>query len=142
MAASTSTGVSDTSRSVQLLIILAVVIALFVWIQRSTELFALSWRNGELRLVRGRIPPMLRGDLAQALTQMRVERCTVTAQREAQGARLSASGIDDFAAQRLRNIFQLYPVAQLRAAQSPAHGRLLRWLGLSSLVWLFGRRDD
>ncbi|MDP1823726.1 MAG: DUF3634 family protein [Archangium sp.] len=126
----------------QLLIILGVALALFLWFQRSTELFSLSWRNGELRLVRGRIPPMLRGDLAQALTQMKVERCTVTARREAQGARLSASGIDDFAAQRLRNIFQLYPVAQLRAAPAPAHGRLLRWFGLASLVWFFGRRDD
>lgn len=126
----------------QLLIILALVVALFVWIQRSTELFSLSWRNGELRLVRGRVPPMLRADLAQALSQMKVERCHVTARREAQGARLSASGIDDFSAQRLRNIFQLYPVAQLRAAQAPAHGRWLRWVGLSSLVWLLGRRDD
>mgnify|MGYP001582853367 CR=1 FL=1 len=126
----------------QLLIILALVVALFVWIQRSTELFSLSWRKGELRLVRGSIPPMLRADLAEALTQMRVERCEVTARKEEQRARLSTSGLDDFSAQRLRNIFQLYPVAQLRAAQAPAHGRLLRWVGLSSLVWLLGRRDD
>jgi hypothetical protein len=86
---------------------------------------------------------MLRSDLAQALSQMKVTRCTITASKEVQGARLSVSGIDDFAAQRLRNIFQLYPVSQLRAAaMAPEHGRLLRWVGVSSLVWLFGRRWD
>ena len=126
----------------QLVLVAAVALGLFLWFQRSTELFSLSWRNGELRLVRGRIPPMLRGDLADALKQMRIERCDLVARKEEQGARLSGGGIDDFSLQRLRNIFQLYPVAQLRAATAPAHGRLLRWLGLSSLVWLFGRRDD
>jgi hypothetical protein len=127
---------------VQLLLVAAVALGLFLWFQRTRELFSLSWRTGELRLVRGSIPPMLRSDLADALKQMRVERCNLTARKEEQGARLSASGIDDFSLQRLRNIFQLYPVAQLRAATAPAHGKLLRWLGLSSLVWLLGRRDD
>lgn len=126
----------------QLLLVAAVALGLFLWFQRTRELFSLSWRTGELRLVRGSIPPMLRSDLADALKQMRVERCNLTARKEEQGARLSASGIDDFSLQRLRNIFQLYPVAQLRAATAPAHGKLLRWLGLSSLVWLLGRRDD
>lgn len=85
---------------------------------------------------------MLRADLAQALSQMRVERCNVIARKEERGARLSASGIDDFSAQRLRNIFQLYPLSQLRAATAPKHGKLLRWVGFSSLVWLLGRRED
>lgn len=125
----------------EIVLVIAVALGLFVWFQRTTELFTLSWRNGELRLVRGCIPPMLRSDLAQALTQMRVARCHLTARKEDQGARLSGN-LDDFSLQRLRNIFQLYPVAQLRAATAPAHGRLLRWLGLASLVWLFGRRDD
>lgn len=116
-------------------------LALFFWLQRSAELFTLSWRQGELRLVRGRIPPMLKADLAQALTQMGVQRCTVTARKEAQGARLSAN-LDDFTAQRLRNIFQLYPLSQLRSAPAPSHNRLLRLLGFSSLVWLLGRRDE
>jgi hypothetical protein len=127
---------------VQLVFVIAVALVLFLWFQRTTELFALSWRNGELRLVRGRIPPMLRSDLAEALTQMRIGRCNVVARKEDQGARLTATGVDDFSLQRLRNIFQLYPVAQLRAATAPAHGRLLRFLGFGALVWLFGRRDD
>ena len=84
---------------------------------------------------------MLRADLAEALSQMKIDRCTVTARKEERGARLSVSGMDDFSAQRLRNIFQLYPMSQLRvASMAPEHGRLLRWVGLSSLVWIFGRR--
>ncbi|MDP2274359.1 MAG: DUF3634 family protein [Archangium sp.] len=123
-------------------LVVVVALGLFFWLQRSAELFSLSWRNGELRLVRGRIPAMLKGDLAEALTQMRIARCNVTARKEERGARLLVSGMDDFAAQRLRNIFQLYPMSQLRAANAPQHGRLLRWVGFSSLVWLFGRRED
>lgn len=128
--------------AVQILFIVGVAVALFLWFQRSTELFSLSWRSGELRLVRGRLPPMLRADFTQALTQMRVERCDLTAHKAEHGARLSSSGTDDFSTQRLRNIFQLYPVSQLRAATAPQHNRLLRFLGLSSLLWLFGRRDN
>jgi hypothetical protein len=125
------------------LLILAVVAGILLWLHRQAELFSLSWRDGELRLVRGRIPPMLKGDLAEALSQMKIARCTVTARKEERGARLSVSGMDDFSAQRLRNIFQLYPQSQLRvAAMAPEHGRLLRWLGFSSLVWIFGRRWD
>ena len=43
---------------------------------------------------------------------MRVARCDVTARREERGARISGSGLDDFSMQRLRNIFQLYPLAE------------------------------
>lgn len=124
-----------------LLLLALAALALLFWLQRSAELFTLSWRRNELRLVRGRIPPMLKADLAQALTQMRVQRCTVTARKEEQGARLSAN-LDDFTAQRLRNIFQLYPLSQLRSAPAPSHNRLLRFLGFSSLVWLLGRSDE
>jgi hypothetical protein len=125
------------------LLLLALVAGILLWLHRQSELFFLSWRNGELRLVRGRIPPMLKADLAEALSQMKVARCTVTARKEEGGARLSISGMDDFSAQRLRNIFQLYPMSQLRvAAMAPEHGRLLRWVGFSSLVWIFGRRWD
>jgi hypothetical protein len=126
----------------QLVLVIAVALGLFVWFQRSTELFVLSWRKGELRLVRGRVPGMLRGDLAEALRQMKIERCDIVARKEDHRARLSVSGMNDFTAQRLRNIFQLYPISQLRAATAPAHGRLLRWVGLASLVWLFGRSEE
>jgi|APLak6261683265_1056151.scaffolds.fasta_scaffold10206_2 hypothetical protein len=120
------------------------VIGLVVWlvVERSGELFCLSWRNGELRLVRGAIPPALKRDLADALTRMKVASATVRAKKEAQGARLTASGVDDFGEQRLRNIFQIYPVATLRAAPRPEANRFLRFFGFGALIWFFGRRDD
>jgi len=127
---------------VGLLLVTAVAVALWVWLERSAELFCLSWRSGELRLVRGRVPPALRRDLADALTHMRVTRCTIVARRAERGARLTASGLDDFAEQRLRNIFQIYPLSQLRAARAPEHGRFVRWLGFSWLVWALNRRED
>ena len=130
-------------RGVPLLLLALIVVGLFFWLHRQSELFARSWRSGELRLVRGRIPPMLKSDFAEALTQMKGTRCSITASKTERGARISVGGLDDFSAQRLRNIFQLYPMSQLRAASmAPEHGRLLRWVGVSSLVWLFGRRWD
>lgn len=124
------------------LVVGAGVLVVWLVLERGNELFCLSWRDGELRLVRGRIPPALKRDLGDALAHMKVKSCTVKAKREANGARLTASGLDDFALQRLRNNFMLYPVAQLRAAKAPEQNRLLRLLGFTSLVWLFGRRDD
>lgn len=123
-------------------IVAVLAVLLIVWLDRSAELFCLSWRAGELRLVRGRVPPALRRDLADALAHMRLERCTIVARRAEQGARLTASGVDDFAEQRLRNIFQIYPLSQLRAAKAPEHGRFVRWLGFSWLVWALSRREE
>ena len=40
-------------RGVPLVLLALVALGLFVWLQRQSELFALSWRNDELRLVRG-----------------------------------------------------------------------------------------
>ena len=125
-----------------LAVILIVGVVLWLIIDRSTELFCLSWRGGELRLVRGAIPPALKRDLAEALAHMKVPRATVKAKKTDARARLTASGVDDFAEQRLRNIFQIYPVSQLRAAVRPTQNRLLHLLGFASLVWLFGRRED
>lgn len=127
---------------VGLLILAILAVVVFVWLDRSAELFCLSWRQGELRLVRGRVPPALRRDLADALAHMRITGCTVVARRAEQGARLTARGVDEFAEQRLRNIFQIYPLSQLRAAKTPDHGRFVRWLGVSWLVWALNRRED
>lgn len=124
------------------LVLVIVFVVAWVIIDRGTELFVLSWRKGELRLVRGAIPAALKHDLADALSRMKVSACTVKAKREERGARLTASGIDDFSEQRLRNIFQIYPVATLRAAKKPEANRFLRFFGFASLLWLFGRRDD
>ena len=123
-------------------VIAVVAVALWVFFERTNELFCLSWRGGQLRLVRGCIPPALKRDLGEALAHMKIERSTVRAKRDERGARLVASGVDDFAEQRLRNILQIYPISQLRSATAPAQNRIWRLFGFASLLWLFGRADD
>ena len=125
-------------------LLLFAVAALVVWMvwERHAELFVLSWRHGELRLVRGQLPGGLRMAIGEALTQMRIEQTTVRAVRVERGARLTASGLDDFCLQRLRNLFSLYPVSRLRDGTVPTRNRLLRFIGVTSLLWAFGRRDD
>lgn len=57
------------------------------------------------------------------------------------GGQLYASGdIDDFMEQRLRNIFRMYPVSQLRAAPKIGRPTLGQVLGIAWLAWLFERR--
>ncbi len=116
--------------------------ALWLLVERGRELFCLSWRGGEMRLVRGRVPVSLRHDFADALTHLKAERATIWVRRDEAGARLTASGVDEFGEQRLRNILQVYPTSRLAAAPVPAHNALWRLLGVGALVWLFGHRDD
>lgn len=118
--------------------------ALVVWlfVSRSNELFVLSFRDGEARLVRGAVATGLRVDLADALRHMKVQRATVRVTKTPQGARLTASGVDEFGEQRLRNILQLFPAARLRATDAPTQNRLLRLFGFSALLWLLGSRDE
>jgi hypothetical protein len=121
-----------------------VAVALVAWlvISRSNELFVLSFRDGEVRLVRGAVATGLRTDLRDALQHMKVKRATVRVTKTPQGARLTASGVDEFGEQRLRNILQLFPAARLRSTQAPSQNRLLRLFGFSALVWLLGSRDE
>lgn len=133
---------------------LIAVAALIAWLvlERSNELFVLSWRggsvdgrepgsNGEMRLVRGSVPGRLRIDLADALKSMKVKSTKLRVTKTPQGATITASGLDDFHVQRLRNILRLFPLSQLRSSTAPTQNRLLRVFGFSSLVWLFGSRD-
>jgi hypothetical protein len=123
-------------------VIAVAAVGLWIFFERLNELFCLSWRGGQLRLVRGRIPPALKRDLGEALAHMKIERCTIRARKDEGGVRLAASGVDDFAEQRLRNILQIYPISQLRSATAPAQNRVWRLFGFASLLWLFGRADD
>lgn len=125
-----------------LLAVTAAVAVGFWWLARSQELFVLSIRDGRGRLVRGRIPGVLQSDLVEAAAQMRVKRCTVIARRDEPRARLVVRGMTDFEAQRLRNVFQLYPMSALRSAPTPEKGAVLRWLGIAWLVWLFDRSAE
>ena len=119
----------------------AAFVAAWVALERSNELFVLSWRDGEMRLVRGVVPGRLRFELGDALKRMKVKSTRLRVAKSEGGARLTASGLDDFTTQRLRNIVRLFPLSQLRSGTAPAQNKLLRVFGFTALLWLFGSRD-
>src|SRR5689334_3288649 len=97
--------------------IAAVALAAWLWSERKRELFFLSFRDGKLLVVRGRVPQALLNDFSDALRRQQVTRASIKAVRRPTGAQLSVGGeIDDFQAQRLRNLFRVYPVSNLSAA--------------------------
>ncbi|MDF3069229.1 MAG: hypothetical protein K0R38_4830 [Polyangiaceae bacterium] len=87
---------------------------MFWWLlTRSRELFRITVRDGKQRLTRGYAPVALLNDFGSAVR--RVKRGTIRAYRSGDSARLTFSGdIDADAAQRLRNMLSLYPIARLR----------------------------
>lgn len=81
---------------------------------RSQELFRIQIRDGRPTVTRGYVPVGLLNDFGAAVRG--VENGQISAHKAQGGARLSfGGGVDAGAAQRLRNIFGLYPVARLRA---------------------------
>lgn len=81
---------------------------------RSQELFRISIHDGKQTVTRGYVPVGLLNDFGAALRG--VTRGEVRAHKGQGGARISFAGaIDAGVAQRLRNIFGMYPVARLRA---------------------------
>src|SRR5579864_6259163 len=92
------------------------VLAFLWWARRSRELFLVSWRDGRALVVRGRVPGPLLGDFKDALARAQVTRATLVALKEDSGAQLFARGVDEWTEQRLRNIFRVYPLSNLRAA--------------------------
>lgn len=110
-----------------------------LWIARARELFLLSVRDGQVLVVRGRIPPGLLRDFRDVLSRAGVRRATVRAARSEGSARLSTSGVDANTDQRLRNVFGTYPISRLATApgiSNPTFGQLL---GIAWLAWLFER---
>jgi len=97
------------------IVILALLgIGLYVWYTRSKELFFIFVRDGKQTVVRGYAPTGLLNNFGDALAN--VSQGEIHAHRSANGARLSfRGGIDSPTAQRLRNIFGLYPMSKLTA---------------------------
>ena len=72
-----------------------------------------------------------------------VARATIRAVRGNHGARLLCGGaIDEGRAQRLRNVFGIYPIARLQAAAPIRQPTLGQWLGIAWLAWLLDRSRD
>jgi hypothetical protein len=124
-----------------LLLVAVIVIGVVAWATRASELFCLSVRNGRVLVVRGRIPGGLLSDIRDVVGKPSVARATIRAVKQEHGARLVVSGgIDEGRAQRLRNIFRLYPVSNLRAAPVIEKPTLGQVLGIAWLAWLLDRR--
>jgi hypothetical protein len=102
------------------LAIVAVGVALFLWLRRSRRAFALEVRDGIVVHVAGWLPGAMLADYRSALRA--VTRGTVEGHLEEGGLRVTGSGdVDEFTLQRLRNIARLYPLAGLRASRAPEH---------------------
>lgn len=97
------------------LIVLGLVLVVgYLLFNRSQELFRIEIRGGKQTVTRGYVPVGLLNDFGAAVRG--IKRGEVRAHKAPGGARLSFAGdVDVGAAQRLRNIFGLYPVARLRA---------------------------
>ena len=121
-------------------VLILLVVVFFWWMSRGAELFCLSVRDGRVLLVRGRVPPALLGELRDVVARPPVRSATLRAVREERGARLIVSGdIDDGRAQRLRNVFGLYPIAKLRTAPRSSDRTFGQVLGIAWLAWLLDR---
>jgi hypothetical protein len=123
-----------------LLLIGLIAFALYTWLSRSSELFCLSVRGGRVLLVRGRIPGGLLSDVRDVVAKPAVARATIRAVKQEHGARLAMSGIDEGRQQRLRNIFRLYPISNLRAAPPITKPTMGQVLGIAWLAWILDRR--
>jgi hypothetical protein len=122
-------------------IVALVVLFAWIWAERSRELFCIDFRAGKMLLVRGRIPPTLAHDFLDALKRQDISRATLRAFRRPDGAELVVSGaVDDFQAQRLRNIFRLYPISNLTAAPVMKQRTVGQILGITWLAWLLSDR--
>jgi hypothetical protein len=121
----------------------AVLIVVGLWaFTRSRTLFVLSVRDGRVLVVRGRIPGRLLQELRDVVSRPPVRRATIRAWASEDGGHLSASGVDEGTEQRLRNVFRLYPISQLRNAPRIAQPTVGQLLGIAWLAWLFERSVD
>lgn len=94
---------------VTLILLLLVVLALLT--RRLGELFFLSVQNRRVHVVRGRVHgPLLQafGDIAR---DARIDRASLRAIWTPTGPRLVVRGVDEPTAQRLRNVFGVYPLS-------------------------------
>lgn len=122
------------------LVLVAFIVVVLIASARANELFYLSVRDAEVLVVRGRIPARLLSDIRDVVERGGVKRGSICAAKESGGARLSVSGdVDANTAQRLRNVFGIYPMAGLRSAPPISHPTLGQILGIAWLAWLLRR---
>jgi hypothetical protein len=100
------------------LLIALLTIPLVVALLRANELFALRWQAGKLKVVRGRIPQALLGDIRDVLRDCGAPPAELRGVVEDGRAviRLRAQDLPSQVNQRLRNTISLWPVAKIRNA--------------------------
>ncbi len=100
------------------LLLALLTIPLVVALLRANELFALRWRAGKLRVMRGRIPPALLGDLRDVLRDGAAPAADLRGVVEdgRPAIRVRAQNLPSHINQRLRNTISLWPVAKIRNA--------------------------
>ncbi|MGC4118567.1 MAG: DUF3634 family protein [Myxococcales bacterium] len=125
-----------------MLLALILVGAVIAWLyyERRRELFLVSVRGGKALLVRGRLPASLMNDIKDVVGREPAVRFgRIRAVKDQNRARLVTTGIDEFRAQRLRNVFSVHPISNLVAAP-PVSGRSVgQILGIAWLAWLLDR---
>ena len=121
----------------------AVIVVVLLLASRANELFCVSVRDGRPLLVRGRIPPALLRDFGDVVSDPPVKRATIKASRSAAHAELAVSGVsDEGQEQRLRNVFNVYPLSNIKSAPSSKKRTLWQVLGIAWLAWLFDSATD
>ena len=123
-----------------IVVVLGVIAAWFF--SRSSTLFVLSVRDGRVLVVSGRIPGRLVQEFKDILGRPPIHRARIRGWSDSDGGHLSTSGLDEGTEQRLRNVFRLFPVAQLRTAPRIAQPSLGQLLGVAWLAWMFERSVD
>jgi len=124
---------------VPIVILVLLALGIYLWYSQSRLLFQISVRNGRPRVTRGYAPGGLVSAFADVVSG--VSHGEIRARRTPDGARLGTSGgIDERTAQRLRNVFSLYPVSQLTAPPVDAHRAAGSAFAISTLLALLRRR--
>lgn len=121
-----------------LLALAAVMVTFLWWVRRQGELCWISIRNGTLLVIRGRVPQGLAADFAPLVRH--VKRGEIYVHKTASGGRLTTRGIDEPAAQRLRNLLGIRPQSQLISALPVRNPSLGQRLGIGWLAWRMARR--
>jgi hypothetical protein len=122
-------------------LLLVAIVAAAWWSWRSRELFHLSVRAGRILVVRGRVPSGFLYEASETVKRPPVARASIRGVKGEHGAQLRFRGdLDDGRRQRLRNVFALYPAAQLRAAKSVQRPTLGQLWGIAWLAWWLDRR--
>lgn len=120
---------------------LLVAAAVLWWAVSGRALFKLSIRDGEVLVVKGRVPVRFLQDVREVVADERLARGTITAVARQHGAGLSFSGVPEGPQQRLRNAFRLYPVADIRHAPPISEPSVGQLLGIAWLAWLLRPGD-